>query len=63
MLPELLEMERLGLLTPNEAVEANSYSADTATWLRMPAPLMGRLFQAFVLMQYDPHQLPHETLH
>lgn len=62
MLPELQSMLDERLLTPDEATEAQAYSASVESWLTMPEPLMRKLFLAAVLMSYDPHQ-PTEPMH
>ena len=64
MLQTLLEMESLGLLTHDEATEANSYaSRDPATWLTMPAPLMNKVWAAWVLLEFEPEETPHLAMH
>jgi hypothetical protein len=59
MLPTLIEMMDCNLLTPEEAIEANSYaSSDPQKWLSMPRPLMERVWSAWNLLSFNPDQSP-----
>ena len=64
MLPTLLEMEALGLLTHDEATEANCYaSSNVQTWLSMPDALMSKVWAAWVLLDWEPEATPYLTTH
>ena len=64
MLPTLVEMVDLGLLTPDEAQEANSYASNNPqTWLSMPDALMNRVWTAWTLMDFEPEEIPHLLMH
>ena len=64
MLPTLMEMESLGLLTRDEATEANSYASnDPQTWMTMPAPLMHKVWAAWKLLEFEPQEIPHLPMH
>ena len=64
MLPVLVEMERLGLLTPCEANEINAYATSSvADWLTLPQPLAVKANQAMQLLKFDPDEEPWVTMH
>lgn len=64
MLPVLEEMATLGLLTWEEAIEAQAYSSSNVqTWLSMPDALMRRVHQAYLLLSWNPEEMPGEPLH
>lgn len=63
MLPTLREMLDQGLLTPDEATEAQAYAtSDPMEWLTMPAPLMDKVWAAWHLLDFDP-QAPGTPMH
>ena len=62
LIPELSRFVQSGMLTLDEATEANSYAVDLQTWLTMPVPLMNKVFSAAVLETFDPQEMG-ETKH
>lgn len=64
MIPTLSEMVSLHLLTPNEATELNAYvTADPQTWLTAPPHLLQKAWAAWQILEFDPEQIPHLTMH
>lgn len=62
---EVLELERLGLLTMDEAVHATfiALGLETRSWLTGWLTLSTRLDQAKALMKFDPHSTPRAPMH
>ena len=53
-MPTLLEMHQYGLLTMDEALEADKYANNHPGWfLLLPLPLMEKVAQALVLLAVD----------
>ena len=57
MLPTLQEMLDHNLISQDEAVEANAYCKNQLWHFGlMPVPLQRKLYLAWHLLEFDPHQ-------